>query len=214
MASPSMHLAIGTYLEQTKEITNITRYTLGQIYPDLLASCSHSHADSHYKSSICEGRKKMIDFAHFHSIYQEQIVTDSFYLGYYLHLVQDAIYRKYLFIDHGYRVTSKKDTQNLHHDFGILNEYLVTKYHVDCDITIPEDIIEIFDTDSIQLHEALQRTKNQMHSKPEGDIIFFTESMADEYIEEASELCSKEFDAILSGESYLDPIAFSWNLYE
>lgn len=213
MASPAMHLTIARSLAQTKRITNTARFTLGQIYPDLIASCSQNHADSHYKSTICEGQKKMIDFARFQATYHDKFLSDSFYLGYYLHLVQDAFYRKYLFIDHGYRVTSKKDTENLHHDYSILNEYLVTKYHLDCNLIIPEDIIDLSGVDPLQLQDALQRTKDQMNCKPEGEPFFFTKLMADEYIKEAIELCSKEYDAVLSGQTYLDPIDFSWNLH-
>lgn len=214
MASTLMHLAIAKRIESKKHIVDKSRYRIGQILPDVNASSSNNHNDSHYKVTICDGMKKMFDFSEFYHTCKEKILSDDIYLGYYLHLVQDAFYRKFLYIDSGYQVTSKKDVEVLHNDYRILNSYLVSNYEIGDNLRTPESLPEelISEKNRPDLQEFLQEIAIQRTIKQEGKLFFFTETMADEYIAKATELCCKEFDAIMLGHSCLNPIDYAWEL--
>ncbi|MBE5960258.1 MAG: hypothetical protein E7256_02550 [Lachnospiraceae bacterium] len=68
----------------------------------------------------------------------KEILSDDLYLGYYFQLIQDALYWKFLYYDHGYQVTCPKDAEVLYHDYMVLNFYLVSKFELDYALTAPE----------------------------------------------------------------------------
>ena len=45
-----------------------------------------------------------------------------------------------------------------------------------------------------------------------GDIFFFTEKMADSFIEEAVEICQKEIESIFNGGQFMDQEIGAWNI--
>lgn len=77
-------------------------FALGQVLPD--AVCDRENRDkSHYIVSLDNGKSVAYDFEQFASTYNERIINDELYLGYYMHLVEDAFYRKLLYRDYGLR---------------------------------------------------------------------------------------------------------------
>lgn len=57
------------------------------------------------------------------------------------------------------------------------------------------------------MHPALEADFN---SPAEGCIFFFTEEMADDYIQSACGICKKELDAFLCGQKYIDEYEWAW----
>ena len=214
MASRTMHLAIAKEIEGHNPINNIYRYEIGQILPDAITHSLSNHADSHFKSTVCDGRMKMIDFAKFRSDFQDEIATDDLYLGYYFHLIQDGIYRRFLYYDYGYKVTCPEDVELLHNDYHLLNTYLVSKYHLQNSFSKPEG----FEKEKINhvypfsFDAYLEDLKNDFLPYRSGKTVFFTESMADEYISSCSELCNREFESVQSERTCVNPMDFAWKL--
>ena len=53
---------------------------------------------------------------------------DDLYLGYYLHLIQDMLYRRFMYGEHGWNSSAPGNVEKLHRDYEILNEYVSKKY--------------------------------------------------------------------------------------
>ena len=49
---------------------------------------------------------------------------DDLYLGYYLHLIQDMLYRRVMYGEHGWNSSVPGNVEKLHRDYEILNEYV------------------------------------------------------------------------------------------
>lgn len=214
MASRTMHLAIANKMKEYNVINNFTRYEIGQILPDAITHGLANHADSHFKATVCDGKKKMIDFAEFRSNFEYEIVSDDLYLGYYLHLIQDGIYRKFLYHDYGYKVTCPEDVEVLHKDYRLLNTYIVSKYHLENYSVIPEGFEKekINNIYPFSLANYLEDMKNDFIPYQSGETNFFTKAMVDEYITECSELCSRELINIKTGQTCVNPMNYAWEL--
>lgn len=214
MASRTMHLTIANEIIDYGMISNIARFSIGQILPDAITHDLVSHGDSHFKATVCDGKKKLIDFVSFRNQFEDEIKTDDLYLGYYLHLIQDAIYRKFLYYDYGYKVFCSQDIEVLHNDYRLLNTYLITKYQIKNCIQKPED----FENEKINniypfaLNRYLEDMENDFLPYNKGGIAVFTEQMVDEYINICSKLCKKEMESNKIGGFFLNPMDYAWDL--
>lgn len=214
MASRVMHLAIVKNLNDYNLINDINRYEIGQILPDAITQGVANHDDSHFKETVCNGKMKMIDFARFYTHFNDKILQDELYLGYYFHLVQDGIYRKFLSCNHGYKVTCQEDIEVLHNDYRLLNTYLISKYDLENHLLWPNDFEKekINNIYPFSLDKLLEDTKNDFMPYYNGKTKIFTEEMADEYVTICSEECKKEFESLKEGRSCLDPMDYAWEI--
>ena len=91
MASRVMHLAVQA--EQNREMPprNPDRLALGVIQPDGVATKVDQRA-SHLKITLPDGRMTD-DLTGFRQRFGPELARVELYLGYYLHLVQDLVYR-------------------------------------------------------------------------------------------------------------------------
>ena len=94
MASRIIHLAVADTLLKEFEIDAPERFRLGSILPDAKID-SLLRAAPHYQTTLPSGliTYKLKEFL---SVYGERMKEDSLYLGYYLHLIQDIFYRRYM----------------------------------------------------------------------------------------------------------------------
>ena len=88
MASSIAHLAVINELTKRYSFGNINRLKLGAVIVD-----AGYNGNSHLKIKVFDGLKNSYDFNSFRQIFGRKMREDDFYLGYYLHLVQDALYR-------------------------------------------------------------------------------------------------------------------------
>ena len=54
-------------------------------------------------------------------------MDDPLYLGYYLHLVQDIVFREVFYLDHGWKVDSPQKVERLYDDYRIHNTWAIEK---------------------------------------------------------------------------------------
>lgn len=120
MPSYAIHLAVAEeYLRKHKDTKeNYDEFIKGVIYPDTVKDKSTTHYG--LKSSL----------ANLELFFKENNIRDSFNRGYFLHLLTD-----YLFYNRYIECWSR----DIYHDYDILNEILVEKYH----LKIPEEIKEV-----------------------------------------------------------------------
>ncbi len=83
--------------------------------------------NSHLKKKICENTRYTYDLEFFRDRYGKYMEKDDLYLGYYLHLIQDMLYRRFMYGEHGWNSSVPGNVEKLHRDYEILNEYVSKK---------------------------------------------------------------------------------------
>jgi hypothetical protein len=155
-----------------------------------------------------------MDFAGFYRQFSEKLLEDSLYLGYYFHLIEDTIYRKFLYYD--YKLGSNRGQEflkSLHNDYTILNGYLVKTYKLTNTLTIPEYFAdeEINKIYPFRLKEFLQDMSNDFNFLTSEKTKYLTEDMVEEFISKCITICKTEFEKIQVGKSGLNPFDFAWD---
>lgn len=214
MAQYTLHLVLAKLLVQKANIKNENRFALGHILPDAVLD-RENRDKSHYIISLDNGKSKAYDFQQFGVTYKEKILNDELYLGYYMHLVEDALYRKLLYRDYGLRDVGRcpEKVAVLHNDYHLINRYVVEKHRLKNELIIPgnfdkEEIHGIADFGSLESY--LQEREQDFHEKLVGTTVYFTEKMADEYIEKYLGQCVEEMKAIGNSEEFLKTKDYKW----
>lgn len=207
MASSIIHLAITNELIKQMEFKNPDRLKFGSIVADV-----GYNGNSHLKIAVDEGRKKTYDLEKFREIFAEKLKSDDLYVGYYLHLVQDILYRHFVYEKYHWNPRIPGNVEKLHRDYAIGNYYVIQKYGLKNDIIVPtgfekEDLNKICSYDADGLIEQM----NLYFLPFEGDdTFFFTKEMADEFIDEAVVLCLQELTNLKNGNGF-DQYKNAWN---
>ena len=191
MASSMIHLAITQCMTKEIEFNNLDRIRLGSILPDGAIS-----GNSHLKKKICNDKRITYDLEFYRQKYLEQMTKDDLYLGYYLHLVQDIFYRKYVYFEHNFDSSIPGNVEKLHRDYEITNWYVVNQYNLDKSMVRMQDLTG----------EPI--TELAKFDVPESS--FFTKEMAEEFVDRATIFCLKEIKNLLDGKSGLDSSKWSW----
>ena len=119
MASSMIHLAIIQCIIVKTEFNNLDRLRLGVILPDGAVS-----GNSHLKKMICEQTRVTYDLEFYREKYGKQMKTDELYLGYYLHLIQDIFYRRYVYSEHHFNSSIPENVERLHQDYENTNWFV------------------------------------------------------------------------------------------
>lgn len=188
MASSIMHMAVTRLTAEKLNIKDSDRLLTGSVLPDFYPDKS---ANSHMKLRICGGEWMTYDLTGFKKAYGNRMAEDDLYLGYYLHLVQDLVYRDFVYNKHHWNPHIPGNVERLHNDYRLLNSYIIEKYGLQNKI----------------VHPALEADFN---SRAQGRIFFFTKEMADDYIQSACGICKKELDAFFCGQKYIDEYEWAW----
>ena len=213
MASRVMHLAIANEIMKHVQINDIDRFRLGVVLPDAYKHNIQSATDSHLKYTTEEGTKKTYKLAWFRETYRELMETDELYLGYYLHLIQDTIFRYFVYSLYNWDPYPKGNIERLHNDYKLLNNYVVGEYGISDSLVIPEDINEesIFDIYPFDTKQLSADFKTDFELYNDGEAFFFTQKMADEYIKMATEKCLEEIKALKNGSFTIDEMEWAWD---
>lgn len=202
-----MHLAVIDELSRRFQFKDLNRLRFGAVLPD-----AGKKDASHLRISVCGSNKRTFDLESFRSRFDDLIRTDDLYLGYYLHLLQDTVYRHFVYDRYHWDPTVPGNVEKLHHDYAITNHYLVSKYGLQDDLAVPEGI----DTEPIctlccfDIHGLMLSVTKFCHELDEGDIFFFSKEMADEYITEAVTICLSELEALTAGGKLTDSYDNAW----
>lgn len=197
MASSLMHLAATGRLADGCARPDLLR--LGSVLVDARGQAGH------FRGQASDGRR-FYDLDRFRAQYGDQLFRDDFYLGTYLHLVQDMLYRKFLYVDHRYR-RSPEAVAQLHEDYRRLNPFLVRKYALR-PLRLPSELAG---------HPLLADNAEAFLADMRGQFlpcddrpVVLTESMAVEYIDQATVLCRAELDALRNGTPGVDPMDYAY----
>ncbi len=212
MASSIVHLAITNELSKRLSFKDLNRLKFGAIVVDAGVG-GNEFGNAHLKVNVLDDKKKTYDFDKFRELFGERMLSDDLYLGYYLHLVQDALYRQFVYDRYHWNPTIPGNVERLHKDYQIVNQYIINKYELKNDLAVPED----FDNEELKKISAFDtsRLMNNLvqYFKPveEEEIFFFTKEMSDEFIEEAVDFCVEEVEKIRRGDPGIDMFEYAWN---
>lgn len=214
MASRILHLAVAEKIIEGITISNQNRFRLGVILPDA-HSDSAPKADSHLEIRICEGTKKTYDLLRFQNIFGAKITTDDLYIGYYLHLIQDLIYRRLVYEEYRWNPLTPGNVQRLWNDYKLINSYIITKYGLKNDLTIPvnfaeEELAALYPFDTDTLYDNLNHDFEESEYTKDEAAFFFTKDMADEFIGKAAKVCVEEIKAIRAGSFHTKYDYYAW----
>ena len=208
MASSIIHLAVTCELIKRFEFSNTDRLKFGSILPD-----AGQGKAGHLNKFIWGRNKKSYDFEFFRNQYEERMKSDDLYLGYYLHLVQDSLYRQFVYDRYHWNPMLPGNVERLHKDYQIVNQYIISRYSLKNDIVIPdgfdnEDLNQISSFDTAGLIKKLEEYFLPVEEEP---VFFFTKEMSDEFIGEALAFCHKEVEKLRRGEAGIDMLEYAWN---
>mgnify|MGYP007098668772 CR=1 FL=1 len=211
MASRIIHLAITDRILKGYRCKDRNRLELGSILPDAAAG-----GNSHLKTGIANGTKKTYDLTAFRSKFLTKMTEDDLYLGYYMHLIQDMYFRNFVYNRYHWNPLPPGNVERLHHDYALINQYVVQKYALTDTITVPSE----FDAEPLNelgpftIRQFLADMKTDFHSSPTGTAFFFTPKMADEFITLAGEKCEHEIDSLYNGLDCIDEKTLAWRNFK
>lgn len=207
MASRTIHLAITSLLLKDLPLGDTGRLMFGAVLPDAARG-----KDSHFIVPAFDGTLNIYDLSTFRRRFGKRILRDGLYLGYYLHLVQDAVYRRFIYGEHGWDPDVPGCIPRLHNDYRLLNPYIVSRYGLNAPPPVPEGIEheEIFGLFPFSLEPFTQEFCRDFAPYDQGSVFFFTREMAVDYIHQALQICREELAALQRGGGHMDELAFAW----
>ena len=208
MAQRTIHYLFGEMIARQVAIVDKERFLLGSIMPDAVEACQKDK--SHFK--VRTDKLKYLDFEAYRNQYFDRMQQDDLYLGYYMHLVEDAFYRVFIYQDRFTMPRNKEEVALLHRDYHILNAYIVKKYNMhnilEKDMIIDHEPIGGIETFLIQ--ESLTKLSDEFVEQTQGATAFLTEGMVDEFIETYLPLAVEEVRNLKKGNSVLRMRDYTW----
>lgn len=213
MASRIIHLAIGKELCRLCEIADKERFLAGMLLPDAIISGNKKTAGTHY-GRMTDSTHKVMDFYRFFLEYEEKVHTDSLYLGYYLHLIEDCIFRRFIYYDLGLlRLRGEEGfLEQLYRDYHSVNGYIVKKHKITSLPEIPKDldreeINRIYPFEAAEFFRDMAFDLNDSYLCSEK---YFSAENADEVIRQCIGIGSAEIKALDRGEHFTSPDEYVW----
>ena len=193
-----MHLAAAKLLAAKIPLRDARRFDFGSILPD--AEDGDHGSETHFKVITPDG-EKYFDFGRFGREYRREILSDDLYLGYYLHLVADAVYRRFVYEKHGWDPSVPGNVGRLHNDYRLTNGYAAKRYGLEYDIVIPADFSKARIAGEMPFTVAgfFDEMKGDFLPYDGGEPFFLTPEMADDYIAETVTVCEAEYSALIAG---------------
>ena len=216
MAQRTIHYMIGEELIRRSggAVRDVDRFRIGNLLPDAIEGLK-DRALTHYQEDIRRDGKllRISDFERFRREFAPLVERDGLYLGYYMHLVEDACYRMFWkkigFAD---RQMTREKVAVLHNDYHLLNAYIVRSRGLRDEIVFPDH----FEREPINriypflLRDFLDEMRGDFSEDPKGTTHYMTEALLEEYLNDATPVCREALRRILAGEEPLDARTLTW----
>ncbi|MBR5514776.1 MAG: zinc dependent phospholipase C family protein [Clostridia bacterium] len=201
MASLIMHLCVAKELinENLIEKEKENEFLLGTLLPDFALM-----PNAHYRET--EKGKRFFNITKFREEYIKRIKNESLYLGYYLHLVQDIVFRDIMYNKYFWNPHIPGNVQRLYGDYRKLNSCLSEKYMLSDDILKEfESLCKYAAKEFVYEHFYLKECiKKDFGVKENGEYYFLTPDIAYEFLERALEACKQEIKALDEGSGHIN----------
>lgn len=165
-----------------------------------------SHFKTNTDSHVC------FDFEKFGYMFSDLILRDELYLGYYIHLVEDAFYRIFLYSNRFLMPANREEVSLLHNDYRILNGYVMKKYDLrnglNGDISLDDE--PLGKIAPFRLKEFVDDMARDFSEHCNGKTHFLTGNMLDEFVETYVPLAVEEIIHLKQGQSVLKAVDYAW----
>lgn len=194
-----MHLAVASKL--IHEIKDPESFYLGCVLVD---ACGQA---GHYRAKTEDGYR-YYDLAKFRAEFGDRLPSDDFCLGYYLHIAQDMVYRKFVYADHGWSPKDPGNVERLYNDYRLLNPVLVKKFGLKPPC-VPEHLAghPLLPAGAASFVDSME---SQFEPYSEGEPFFLTETLAMEFIDRAAQVCMQEIRALRKECEHVNPMTYAY----
>lgn len=209
MAQRTIHYVFGEVFSKHINLKDKNRFLLGSVMPDAYADV-FDRDRTHY--IIKTENQVYFDFCVFREQYHNLILNDDLYLGYYMHLVEDAFYRQFIYNERFKMPHSREEVTILHNDYHILNSYIVSKYNICNSLKTPINLEQepISKIATFKINEFIEDMSYDFKEQTIGVTYFLTENMVDEFIDKYVPLGLEELQHIQSGTYTLQALDYAW----
>ena len=213
MAQRTIHYLLGEELIGLG-VRDVDRFRVGNLLPDAIEDLIFRNL-THYQTDTQIGgeTKRLSDFERFRREFAPLVETDGLYLGYYMHLVEDACYRRFWNrVRFAPRDMTRENVAVLHNDYHLLNRYIVSRYGIRNEIVFPEN----FEREPVNriypflLRDFLDEMRGDFTENPQGTTHYLTETLLEEFLADARDTCREALRRILSGGEPMDPRSLTW----
>ena len=212
MAQRTIHMLFGTLLSGRIELFDQNRFLIGSILPDAYINPTNRKA-AHFIKYIADENCLYFDFRDFLESFQNKVMEDDLYLGYYAHLVEDAFYRFFLYYEKHFMEKIKSyELDILHNDYHILNSYIVRKYALPSRLEPPNDFeSELFsEITEFDIDKIVRDYENDINELCEEKTVLLTEDMLDEFVFKYIDILANELFSVRNGYSTLNVLDYKW----
>ena len=209
MSSRIVHLAIAGEINKIHPLPEPERFSLGSILPD---ACPDKKA--HYRKLLAEGTRRTLDLSGFRGLYGDRLLSDSLYLGYYLHLLQDILFRNEIYEVVGFDPRPAGNIPQLHLDYRLTNRYVINKYGLTNRVRVPAGLEAepLWQEWQFALTPFLEELARDFRDTPRGTPKYFTEAVADRLIHRSVRLCLQELEALRNETGFFDEERSAWRV--
>lgn len=194
-----MHLAVAE-----KIIGCVGRPDLFRLGCVLVDACGQA---GHYRAKTEDGYR-YYDLAKFRAEFGGKLLEDDFCLGYYLHIAQDMVYRKFVYADHGWTPKDPGNVERLYNDYRLLNPILVKKFGLK-PLQIPEELAG-HPLLAVGAESFVAGMESQFAPYDEGESFFLTEELAMEFVDRAAAVCMQEIRALRGEGEHVNPMDYAY----
>lgn len=208
VAQRVIHYLFGAIIAEQIQLKDKKRFLLGSILPDAAAACDRDKA--HFK--VRSDSHVYYDFDAFRNLYRDRMLWDDLYFGYYMHLVEDAFYRGFIYSGRFRMPRSPEEVKILHDDYRALNAHIVGRYGVTNLLGNGAGIEEVSVSGiaSFSVRDFLNDMSRDFTAQRKGDTVFLTEEMVDEFVETYVPQAIDEAKRVQSGASVLNARDYAW----
>ncbi len=208
MAQRTIHALFCERICRELDLQDPERFLFGMLLPD--AAEPGQRDITHYKVRTAE--RVYYDFARFREEFAQEMEQDELYLGYYLHLVEDALYRMFVYAPRFRMPKTAEEIAVLHRDYRILNAHIIQAYGLQSRLTRQIDIkgSPLLRMADFRTEELTAEFARDFTDKPAGEAHFLTEKMLEEFLETAVPAVIEEAKRWKNGGTLFTPQDFSW----
>ena len=213
MAQRTIHYLIGEDLIGLG-IRDVDRFRIGNVLPDAIEDLVFRNLTHYQVDTELDGKSvRYSDFERFRREFAPLVETDDLYLGYYMHLVEDACYRIFW---HKVRLFDRNMTREkvavLHNDYHLLNAYIVRSRGLRNETVFPENFERepILTLYPFRLRALLDELREDFAEEPKGTTRYLTEALLERFLAEAAGVCREALRRILAGDEPMDPHDLMW----
>lgn len=207
MAQRTVHYLFGEIISEHIALTDKERFLLDSVLPDASAG---ERDRAHFK--VKTDMKAWFDLDEYRNRFFDLMQRDDLYLGYYMHLVEDAFYRCFFYQNRFARPSCPEEVRLLHQDYHILNSHVVQKYGIHNILTGAYDLAgeALSEIAVFRVSDFLKEMAGDFTESTQGTTVFLTEAMLDEFVQTYVPLALEEMRRLKAGTSGIKASDFAW----